>query len=443
MIFAITQVSTPPQQQRPPVGSLGAEYPLIVGIGIGIAIASLRGKSQPDAKTAFTPVQRDVEVEPSYASYENTTPNLQQNFEVTASVEDGSYKWVNQVLKLPFRILSGMQGSGKSTLERFMIAQLVKDGWHVVCINPETNPNVWSGVEVLADAESISKFFQDFLQWVRDRQQEGRTQGIDEDDYLDAIAKKRTGRNGRVAIFLMETNTYEPHGVDPDAWANFLKQCLTNIRKWGFTACFTAHSDNQTSVASKLAGFSKLLDGQPRIDCIAVTNKNTGEATSSGEAWLKIKGIKDPSPIKVKLHNYPKTKDFRTSNEQPQIPTNVSDSTPTPDNSAERNRETELPTNTSVLNSKDEIEALANYIIKTFQDEGRSKLYNIPRQSKPVRNWLTKKHGSFNLDNPHLIIDLHILLGVLEYQGKALLYGKKDNQGLIVPSKDTEFEIIK
>ena len=50
----------------------------------------------------------------------------------------------------------------------------------------------------------------------------------------------------------METNTYEVHGVNPDVWADALKQCLTNIRKWGFTACFTAHSDNQTSVASKL-----------------------------------------------------------------------------------------------------------------------------------------------------------------------------------------------
>ncbi|NJN13285.1 MAG: hypothetical protein HC815_37360 [Richelia sp. RM1_1_1] len=52
----------------------------------------------------------------------------------------------------------------------------------------------------------------------------------------------------------MESNTYEVHGVDPDLWANFLKQSLTNIRKWGFTVCLTAHSDNQTSISSKLAG---------------------------------------------------------------------------------------------------------------------------------------------------------------------------------------------
>jgi len=104
--------------------------------------------------------------------------------------------------------------------------------------------------------------------------------------------------------------TYEVHGVDPVLWANFLKQCLTNIRKWGFTACLTAHSDNQTSIASQLKGFSKSLDAQPRIDCIAKADPITGEATSSGKGLLKMKGVSDPNPLSINLVNYPKTKDF-------------------------------------------------------------------------------------------------------------------------------------
>jgi hypothetical protein len=108
---------------------------------------------------------------------------------------------------------------------------------------------------------------------------------------------------------LMESNTYEVHGVSPDLWANFLKQSLTNIRKWGFTVCLTAHSDNQTSISSKLSGFSKMIDAAPRVDCIAKAGSN-GEAVSSGKAWLKMKGVSDKEAVEVELYNYPKSKKF-------------------------------------------------------------------------------------------------------------------------------------
>lgn len=218
------------------------------------------------------------------------------------------HRWIYKLLKLPFRVLSGEQGSGKSTLERLMIRLLKDDGWHIVIINPETNPAVWSGVQVLADAEEINTFFESFPQTIRERQQQARNLKIDEDDYLDYI-KEKSGLEGKVAVFLMESNTYEVHGVDADLWANFLKQSLTNIRKWGYTVCLTAHSDNQTSIASKLQGFSKLIDASPRVDCIAIAGLN-GEATSSGKALLKMKGVNDKNPIEVDLYNYPQSKKF-------------------------------------------------------------------------------------------------------------------------------------
>ncbi|MBW4600689.1 MAG: hypothetical protein KME29_14100 [Calothrix sp. FI2-JRJ7] len=219
------------------------------------------------------------------------------------------YQWIYKLLKLPFRVLSGEQGSGKSTLERLMIRLLKEDGYHVVIINPETNPAVWEGVQVLADAESINEFMGAFPEDIRGRQQQARDYKIDEDDYLNHIADK-SGLEGKVAIFLMEANTYEIHGVDPELWAAFLKQSLTNIRKWGYTVCLTAHSDNQTSISSKLAGFSKMIDSAPRVDCIAIADSKTGEATSSGKALLKMKGIKDENPVQVELYNYPKSKHF-------------------------------------------------------------------------------------------------------------------------------------
>ncbi|MBF2067247.1 MAG: ATP-binding protein [Calothrix sp. C42_A2020_038] len=218
------------------------------------------------------------------------------------------YRWIYQLLKLPFRVLSGEQGSGKSTLERLMIRLLKDAGYHIVIVNPETNPSVWGGVQVLTDAPEINIFFENFPVTIQERKQQAIDMGIDEDDYLDYL-KDKSGLEGKVAIFLMESNTYEVHGVDPDHWANFLKQSLTNIRKWGFTVCLTAHSDNQTAVSSKLSGFSKLIDTAPRVECISTTNKD-GEAVSSGKAWLKMKGVNDKESVEVSLYNYPKTKKF-------------------------------------------------------------------------------------------------------------------------------------
>ncbi|NJO62399.1 MAG: ATP-binding protein [Richelia sp. RM2_1_2] len=218
------------------------------------------------------------------------------------------YHWIYKLLKLPFRVLSGEQGSGKSTLERLMIRLLKDDVYHIIVINPETNPTVWSGVQVLADATVINEFMGSFPEMVRERQQQARDLKIDEDDYLDVV-KDKSGLEGKVAIFLMESNTYEVHGVDPDLWANFLKQSLTNIRKWGFTVCLTAHSGNQTSISNKLAGFSKMIDAAPRVECIAKAGSD-GEAVSSGKAWLKMKGVNDKEAVEVELYNYPKSKKF-------------------------------------------------------------------------------------------------------------------------------------
>ena len=222
--------------------------------------------------------------------------------------------WVKKVFKLPFLVISGEQGSGKSTLERFLIAQLKKEGFHVIICNPETNPELWQGVECLASPVDITNFLVDFPEMVGDRQRQARANMIDEDDYLKYLNAKQ-GRDGRIAVFFQETNTYEVHGVAPQAWADALKQALTNIRKWGFQVIFTAHSDNQTSVASKLKGFSSLLDSQPRIDCISTTDAY-GETVGSGKGLLKLKGVKDPAPQQIKLENFPKTKDFRTESEK-------------------------------------------------------------------------------------------------------------------------------
>jgi hypothetical protein len=48
------------------------------------------------------------------------------------------------------------------------------------------------------------------------------------------------------------------------------------------------------------------------LPCIVKCDEQTGEAVSSGRAWLKLKGKNDANPKSIQLCNFPKTKDFRT-----------------------------------------------------------------------------------------------------------------------------------
>lgn len=221
---------------------------------------------------------------------------------------EDDHKWILNILKEPFKILTGEQGSGKSTFERLLIDLLREQGHHIFIINPETIRSGASDVTVLHQINLINEFFEQFPKLVERRQQEARLKNIDEDDYLDHLDKNEVGLKGRVAIFLMEANTYEAHGVDAELWATFLKQMSTNIRKWGFTAVLTAHSANQTSISSKLKGFSGLLDSAVHIECLATTNKN-GEKIGSGKAVLK-KGKNDSGTVEFIPYYKPKAKNY-------------------------------------------------------------------------------------------------------------------------------------
>ncbi|PHJ55788.1 hypothetical protein VF14_31840 [Nostoc linckia z18] len=197
-----------------------------------------------------------------------------------------NHLWIKSILKEPFKILTGEQGSGKSTFERLLIDLLREQGHHIIILNPETIRQGANDVTVMHKIEEINAFLEKFPQSIERRQQQARNLRIDEDDYLEYLEENEHGLKGRVAIFLMEANTYEAHGVNPELWATFLKQMSTNIRKWGFTAVLTAHSPNQTSISSKLKGFSALLDSAVHIECLATTN-GKGEKIGSGKALIK------------------------------------------------------------------------------------------------------------------------------------------------------------
>ncbi|OKH56259.1 hypothetical protein NIES2101_00295 [Calothrix sp. HK-06] len=322
-------------------------------------------------------------------------PNVVKHTLVTDShkaVNDDKYQWVDNVLNMPFRVLTGDPGSGKSTLERWMISMLKEQGYHVVCINTETNPDIWKGVEVLTTPEEINEFFSDFLASIEGRQKECRRLSLDEDDFLE-VADKRSGRDGKVAIFFMEANTFEICGVDPELWAAVLKQCLTNIRKWGYTACLTAQSDNQSSISSKLTGFSKRYDEQPRVECIVKTDEKTGRAVSSGRGLLKSKGKNDAGKP-IQLMNFPKTKDFRTEAEKTSGVTFVQKTTTPVQDSISNIEQLERMYKLDATGVKTQLSDLAQKVLEIINDSdtGVIKFENL----RTSRKWKNK----YSMDRP-------------------------------------------
>ena len=229
------------------------------------------------------------------------------NLNTTNTVKQQDYSWVKRIVKQPFRMITGGQGSGKSTQERYWINLLKSEGWYIICLNPNTTSESWKGIEVIQEVEAIDRFLSDFPRWVERRQTDARSKGIDEDKYLKVVSE-REGKEGRVAIFFMEANQFELKGVDPELWGLALKNSLTDVRKWGFTVCLTCQAGKQSTISSKLRGFSDNLKEAPQIECIATTNTD-GDAVSSGFGLLKLPGQK---PEKIALPNYPDSKDFRS-----------------------------------------------------------------------------------------------------------------------------------
>lgn len=219
---------------------------------------------------------------------------------------DSDYLWYNRVLNEPCKVITGVSGSGKSTLEHALIQLARQDNQHTIIIYPNTTRTARNNSTVLSDAEEINEFLAGFNDLVVNRKKDAKQQGIDEDDYLDEFADKR-GLDGRIAIFAMEVNNWEPSGVDPDLIAQFYKLCFTDIRKWGVTLSMTGQSINQGSVASKLANFSKLLGQQTKIECQATTCERTGKSISKGLALVTYSDQSEPQELKLCFYK-PKNK---------------------------------------------------------------------------------------------------------------------------------------
>ena len=431
-VYIATQQPKPPEKKELDLGAL-----ISVAVAISPVLFAKNNQQARDDKESVRSNTGGVNVRVN-----NYNHNSSNNTNTNTTVVKGDYSWVRRVVKQPFRMIVGGQGSGKSTQERYWINLLKQEGWHVICVNPNTTPESWKGVEVIQEVSAINTFLEDFPKWVERRQSEARTKSIDEDKYLLTLTTRK-GSEGRIAIFFMEANQFELKEVDPELWGYALRISLTDIRKWGFTVCLTCQAGKQSTISSKLKGFSDNLKEAPQIECIATTNSE-GDAVSSGTGILRLPGHK---PERIALPNYPDSKDFtHGANETLE---NASNQTNNSNNSTNNNSgspvisvgdDSRKNSSTKQLSRR---ELLADKICKSLAGKGRVKVSSLARSCNALRTYLENKFESSSFDNDELVREVHIILEILVMKERGVIYGERDKSGLIIPTKNNDFEVLK
>lgn len=413
--YIAAQQPKPPEKKELDLGAL---------ISVAVAISPIlfsRTKDNTPAQNSGVSVQVN---------------NYNQN---TNTVVNNEVSWIKRIVKQPFRMITGGQGSGKSTQERYWINLLKTDSWHIICLNPNTTPDSWKGVQMIDKPQEIDNFLKEFPNWVESRREEARREKVDEDRYLDFISQRR-GKKGKVAIFFQEANNFELRGVDPSIWKEALTVCLTDIRKWGFTVCLSCQADSVKTIASKLMGYAKRLEASPTIECMGLD-----EESNKYVGLLKLPGRKVE---KVLLPHYPDSKDFTTREANGTLESDIQANNG--DNSTNNNSGDPVISvggNSGVSNNKpkelSQREVLADKICKSLTNKGKVKVSRLPSLCNSLRTYLEKKFGSSSFDNDELIKEVHVILEILVMQERGVIYGEKERSGVIKPSKSNEFEVTK
>ncbi len=237
----------------------------------------------------------------------------------------GEHDWMKSIVETPLKVISGVQGSGKSSLERCLMWHLKKCGYHVVVINPATTESVWKGIEVIKDVEQINTLFKNFHSMIDKRVAEADSKKIDEDkylNYLESNAGNRDRGHGKVAFIIQEANSYKSRKVDLEAFGSFMELCLTDIRKWGFTAVITGQSKTMSTLCPKLKGFSDLLKSQTTLIGEAKRDPN-GKSVATGRVEVHPDG---PIEKTMDWRKYPNftSKNFLLPEENQEIYENFS-----------------------------------------------------------------------------------------------------------------------
>ena len=242
--------------------------------------------------------EQSYEPDTNYQEYEEEVPQVNSEF-----------AWSNDLLGYPSVLVWGPQGSGKTSFAEWLVAERLKLGHEIIICDPHREYGQWEGLKVVGDGmnyEAIDKELVAFTNKIKERYK----------------FRSKTKNYNPVPITII-CDEFTGWADRCEGSADFMGECLTDIRKVNMHAIFIAHSKTNAATGGK-KGMSKTKEaGLLELELEAKVNPQTRKASPKLKGKLRYPGMADKDRIPVKIAPWMKvSSDFRNlakqSKTQPQ-----------------------------------------------------------------------------------------------------------------------------
>lgn len=189
---------------------------------------------------------------------------------------------VQRLTSTPALLVFGAQGSGKTTLAHYLIAQRLRAGHEIIVLDPHCPYGHWQGLEVVGrgmDYAAIDEKLTSLMDEIRSRYERLTTVPNCKFRPLTIVAEELTNWASRTENI-----------------GHFLVACLSDIRKVDMHLLAISHSRTLQGFGN-IKGFAAARDaGLTEVELKATSDFETGKARPSFQGWLKFPGD-DPVAI--------------------------------------------------------------------------------------------------------------------------------------------------
>lgn len=229
--------------------------------------------------------------------YQSNT-NYQEYPEETEQ-SSSEYAWSNDLLGYPSVLVWGPQGSGKTSFAEWLVSERLKLGHEIIICDPHREYGQWDGLKVVGDGmdyEAIDKELIAFTTKIKERYKQR--------------AKTKNYNPVPITIICDEFTSWSDRC---EGAADFMAECLTDIRKVNMHALFIAHAKTNAATGGK-KGMSKTKEaGLLELELEAKVNPQTRKASPKLKGKLRYPGMADKDRISVKIAPWMKvSSDFRS-----------------------------------------------------------------------------------------------------------------------------------
>ncbi|MFB2832951.1 helicase HerA domain-containing protein [Floridanema evergladense] len=243
---------------------------------------------------------QEQETEEYYPQQQAYQPNTNyQEYPEEAEQTNSEYAWSNDLLGYPSVLIWGPQGSGKTSFAEWLVAERLKLGHEIIICDPHREYGQWEGLKVVGDGmdyEAIDKELVSYTSKIKERyKQRAKTKNYNPVP-ITIICDEFTGWADRC-----------------EGAADFMAECLTDIRKVNMHALFIAHAKTNIATGGK-KGMSKTKEaGLLELELEAKVNPETRKASPKLKGKLRYPGMADKDRIAVKIAHWMKvSSDFKS-----------------------------------------------------------------------------------------------------------------------------------